>query len=165
MKNTLKTSLIILTVCITSLSSAQNTIAPEELTVLLGKWKGTLTYSNYSDGIPFSMPAELEVTKGKNQYQLELFTSYPKEPNANSKGMIKISKDGTKVNKEPITSIEQLPNERVQIITEYQGKDDGKKALIKNVYIIGKTNLIIRKEVKFDSSDTWLIRNEYSYSR
>jgi hypothetical protein len=45
------------------------------------------------------------------------------------------------------------------------GKDDDKKALIKNVYIIGKTTLIIRKEVKFEGTDTWLTRNEYNYSR
>lgn len=165
MKNILKTSLILLTVCATSIATAQNTMAPEDLNVLLGKWTGTLTYTNYSNGTPFSMPAELEVKKGKNQYQLALVTSYPKEPSANSKGMIKLSKDGTKVNKEPITSIEQLPNEQVQIITEYLGKDDDKKALIKNVYIIGKTTLVIRKEVKFDGTDTWLTRNEYNYSR
>jgi len=165
MKNILKTTLFLFTICTTSLATAQRTIAPEELNILLGEWTGTLTYMNYGNGQPFTMPAELEVERGKNQYQFALSTSYPNEPNANSKGMIKLSEDGTKINKEPITSIEQLPNELMQIITEYKGKDDRKKALIKNVYIIGKTTLIIRKEVKFDGSDTWLKRNEYTYGR
>jgi len=160
-----KISLFLFIIFITSTVSAQQSIASEDLNVLLGKWTGTLTYTNYSDGTPFSMPAELEVKKGKNKYELALFTSYPKEPNANSKGTIKVSKDGTKVNKASIIAKKTLPNGEIQVITEYQGKDNRKKALIKNVYLFGKTSLIIRKEVKFENTETWLTRNEYKYAR
>ena len=58
-----------------------------------------------------------------------------------------------------------LSNGQVQIITEYFGKDNNKKAQIKNVYIIGQSEFIMRKEVKYDNSDVWLMRNEYKYIR
>ena len=165
MKKRIKAVVLMYVFFLAAITSAQDSISPENLTVLLGKWTGTLTYLNYSDGTPFTMPAELDVKKGKNKYQLILFTSYPKEPNANSKGMIKLSKDGTLLNKEPIISIEQLENEEVHVITEYKGKDNHKKALIKNIYTLGKNRLVIRKKVKFEDKDTWLTRNEYQYTR
>jgi len=165
MKIYFRTILILVGLFTTVIVSAQQSLAPEELDILLGKWTGSLTYTNYSDGTPFSMPAELEVQKGKNEYQLTLFTSYPNEPSANSKGTIKISKDGSKVNKESITAIKKFDNNDLQITTEYQGKDNRKNALIKDTYIFGKSTLIIRKEVKFEGSSTWLKRNEYRYGR
>lgn len=165
MNNFLKIAIIFFSLFTASLLSAQQSIAPEDLNVLLGKWTGSLTYTNYSDGTPFTMPAELEVKKGKNEYRLDLFTSYSNEPNANSKGAINLSKDGTKVNKESIIDTKKLENDDLQVTTQYEGKDDRKKALIKNVYIFGKSRLIIRKEVKFENSDAWLTRNEYQYAR
>ncbi len=144
---------------------AQNKITTDDLNTLLGEWTGTLTYINYSDNTPFTMPANLTVSQGKNENQLLLMINYPNEPNANSKDKIKISKNGTQLNKTDVKSKEILPNGQVQITTEYIGKDDNKKALIKNVYIIGTNQFIIRKEVKFQNSDEWLMRNEYKYMR
>ena len=165
MKSFIQTSIFLFAFFFASLANTQTSIAPEELNVLLGNWSGSLTYTNYSDGSSFSMPAELEIKQGKNKNQLRLLTSYPNEPNANSKGMIKLSKDGTQINNESITSIEKLANSATQITTEYQGKDDRKNARIKNIYIIAKATLIIRKEVKFEGAENWIMRNEYSYAR
>lgn len=165
MKISSKTSVFLFTFFTISFATAQKTITPEELNVLIGHWSGSLTYTNYSDGTPFSMPAELEIQTGKNNYQLVLFKSYPKEPKANNKDIIKYSKDGTKINNAPITSFERLPNQQFKVITETLGKDDRKKALIKNVYSFGKSNLVIRKEVKFIGTEDWFVRNEYKFTR
>lgn len=165
MKNKISKILIILTFLLPNYNYSQNSVSTDDLKTLLGEWVGSLTYTDYGTNKPFTMSANLIVTQGKNSYQLILNITYPKEPNANSKDKIKISKDGTQLNKLDIKSRQVFPNGQIKIITQYSGKDNGKKALIKNVYIIGTSNFIIRKEVKFENSDDWLLRNEYNYSR
>lgn len=160
------TKIIIVFVLLLSLDSyAQDTITPDDLYILKGKWTGTLTYMDYSSNKPFTMPANLIVKQGKNQNQLVLLVSYPKEPHANSKKKIRISKNGLQLNKHEIKSKKTITNDQVQIITEYSGKDNNRKALIKNIYILGKNQFVIRKEVKFENSEDWLLRNEYKYTR
>ena len=52
-----------------------------------GKWKGTLTYLDYTSGKPYTMPCNIKVSKdGSNAQQLILAFEYPNEPKAN--GMI-----------------------------------------------------------------------------
>ena len=72
--------------------------------------------------------------------------NYPKEPNANSTDKIKISKDGTQLNKVDIKSKRSLPNGHIRITTQHSGKDNGKKAMIKNIYVIGIADFIIRNQ-------------------
>jgi hypothetical protein len=165
MKNTVIKILIVFTLLCPTYNFSQNIITTDNLKTLLGEWVGTITYTDYSTNKPFTMPANLIVKPGKNNHQLILNISYPNEPNANSEDKIKISKDGTQLNKIDIKSKQNLPNGQIQITTQYSGKDNRKKALIKNIYIIGNSEFIIRKEVKFENSDAWLMRNEYKYSR
>ncbi|MCO4822426.1 MAG: hypothetical protein KC469_10180 [Flavobacteriaceae bacterium] len=165
MKNTVIKILIVFTLLCPTYNFSQNIITTDNLKTLLGEWVGTITYTDYSTNKPFTMPANLIVKPGKNNHQLILNISYPNEPNANSEDKIKISKDGTQLNKIDIKSKQNLPNGQIQITTQYSGKDNRKKALIKNIYIIGNSEFIIRKEVKFENSDDWLMRNEYKYSR
>ena len=124
-----------------------------------------LTYLDYSTNKPFTMPANVSVEQGKNEFQVLLSITYPKEPNANSKDKIVISKDGMVLNKNGVTSREVLANQEIKITTEYAGKDNRKKALIRNVYIFGPERFIIRKEVKFYDAADWLMRNEYNFAR
>ena len=165
MKSFLTNIFTVFTLLISHGNYSQNTISPDDLDIIYGKWKGTLTYLDYSTNKPFTMPANVSVERGKNAYQVQLFISYPKEPNANSKDRIIISKDGVLLNKTRVISREILPNQEIKITTEYSGKDNRKKGLIRNVYIFGMQRFIIRKEVKFKDSADWLIRNEYNFAR
>ncbi len=165
MKCFLTKLLIVFTILFSQGIYSQNGILPDDLNVIFGEWKGTLTYVDYGTNKPFKMPANATVEQGKNEYQVQLLINYPKEPNANSKEKIKISKDGLEVNKTPVKSRQTLANDEVKITTEYYGKDNNKKALIRNVYILGPERFITRKEVKFDESEDWLLRNEYNFVR
>ncbi len=78
---------------------------------------------------------------------------------------IKVSKNGELLNNHKVKSKQKLSNGQIQITTEYSGKDNNKKALIRNLYILGENQFIIRKEVKYENSDEWLKRNEFSYIR
>ena len=149
----------------TSISHGQNTVQPQILEHTIGEWEGTLTYLDYQTKEPFTMPANLRIEKGKDKYQFNLSLEYPKEPKANSTDKIKISKDGTKINKANVISNRKISEEAFEIITEYSGKDNNKKAEIRIIYILGKTQLIIRKEVKFENTEDWILRNEYNYKR
>jgi len=144
---------------------AQSTVAPDDVKTLIGEWIGSLTYIDYSSGKPYTMPANVSVSQGKNEYQLVLFYSYPKEPKANNKEKIKISSDGSQLNSHPVISKQKLPEGQIEIITEYSGKDNNKAALIRNIYTLGKGVFIVKKVVKFENSEDWLERNIYSFSR
>lgn len=144
---------------------SQNSISPHDLEPLKGEWAGSLTYIDYSSGKPYTMPANVRVSQGKNEYQLVLFYSYPKEPKANKKEKIKISSDGAQLNNHPVMSKQKLPKGQIEITTEYSGKDNNKAALIRNIYTLGKDVFIMKKVVKFENSEDWLERNIYSFSR
>ena len=144
---------------------AQNTVIPDDIKSLIGEWTGSLTYIDYSSGKPYTMPTNVMISEGKNEYQLVLFYSYPKEPKANNKEKIKISSDGSQLNNHPVISKQKLPEGQIEIITEYSGKDNNKAALIRNIYTLGKDVFIVKKVVKFENSEAWLERNIYSFSR
>lgn len=149
----------------TSISIGQNTVQPEIFENTIGEWKGSLTYLDYQTNEPFTMPVNLRIEKGKNKHQFKLFLEYPKETNANGIDKIKISKDGTKINKTDVISNRKISEEQFEIITEYSGKDNNEKAEIRVSYIIGKEEFIIRKEVKFENTENWILRNKYNYNR
>ena len=171
MNTLLKTLLLLFALFNFSLITAQESttsaedriITPEELGILFGEWTGSLTYLDYSSNTPYTMRADLRVEKGKNENQLVLFTTYPDEAGANSKGKIGISKNGSRLNKKDIQSKKRLESGQIQITTVYSGKDNRKKAMIRNIYILGTNEFIIRKDVQFENSTEWMIRNEYSY--
>ena len=142
-------------------------ILPSEIQILLGKWKGKLTYLDYTSGKPYTMPVELEVEKGKNEFELRFIQSYPNEPKANNKGKIKISKDGTTLDAKPVLSKKEVQDGGIEIVVEYNGKDgnENKDAIIRQTYLLSKMEFINRKEVRFLDQDNWILRNEFKYSR
>ena len=149
----------------TSIDSSEKVVTLEDLKIILGEWTGTLTYVDYRTNKPFTMPSNVDIKQGKNENQLLLFITYPNEPKANSKDKIKISDNGQQLNKNDVKSNQKMSNGQVIITTEYLGKDNNKQALIRNVYILGDKEFVIRKEVKFENSNEWMKRNEYNFNR
>ena len=149
----------------TTTNSFEDRITSKDLEIVKGEWTGSLTYLDYSSNKPYSMPAELTVEEGKNQFQFILNYSYPNEPQANSKGKFEITEDGKRINKNDVISIERNEIDGLVVKTEHRGKDNNKKATIRNIYIISEDKFIISKEVKFEDLNEWLKRNEYSFTR
>jgi len=154
--------IIVFTLSVTCFS--QN-VTVEDLEMAIGNWEGSITYIDYQSNKPFTMPANLRVEQGKNAYTLLLNNSYPNEPKANSSDKIKISKDGSFLNKHQVTTRTKSKNNGVELQTEHESKDAGKKALIRYTYRIGPEIFMIRKEVQFKAQNNWLKRSEYSYTR
>ena len=111
------------------------------------------------------MAAHLIVKQGKSENILLLNNIYPNEPKANSSDKIKIAKNGMLLNKNVVTSREDLENGHIKIQTEHEAKDDNKKALIQYTYIIGNDFFSIRKEVQFEEAGDWIKRSEFNYHR
>lgn len=144
---------------------SQPQIASEDLKAIVGSWEGTITYLDYQTNKPFTMAANLIVEIGKDENNLVLKNLYPNEPKANDSDKIKVTKNGTVLNKHLVTKREELGNGQIQIQTEHNAKDDNKRALIRYTYQISKNLFLIRKEVQFDEVNGWIKRSEFSYNR
>lgn len=161
MKNVMAATLFIL-VCT---SSKAQSFQIRDLSNSVGKWKGKLTYLDYSSGKPYTMSANIKIslTENKSGYILEY--EYPDEPHANAA-------DTTYVNdklfgKDKIVEFTKAPQGDFTLITETEGEDgnDHKKAILRHTYKLTANKYSVVKDVKFDGTDKWIKRNEYQLNR
>ena len=143
------------------------TVSVKDFKPAFGKWKGTITYLDYTSGKPFTMPCNITITRDKAKAEQLFFAfEYPEEPKANGKDTLLISADGTTIDGEKVITKENKDG-ALQIITETGGVDgnDNKKATIRHVYTISKKIFIKRKEVKFEGESNFIMRNEFKMFR
>ena len=160
----LRISLLILSLLSGTFLSAQDLkISSEDINKMIGHWEGSLRYIDYSSGQPYQMPCNLDVEKGKSNFELNFIQSYPNEPHANKKGKFKFASEGSEIDGHDIVSRTDLDGEEVEYVVEYEGKDDNKKALIRLTYIIGPDVFVQKKEVQFEPQGDWMVRNTFSY--
>lgn len=163
-----KITLCFILICsVISLNGQEAKITDSDITNLIGKWEGSLTYLDYSSGNPFSMPCNASISPTKKKNQIKISYEYPNEPKANRKFKMKFSKDGTEINKEKLTSRTTDSDGNIVLATEKPGKDgnDNKDAIIRQSYTISDHIFIVRKEVKFDGTNEWIMRNEYKFTK
>lgn len=132
-----------------------------------GKWKGTLTYLDYTSGKPYTMPCNITLSPvNANPQQLVLAYEYPDEPKANGNDTLVISRDGKMIDDEMVVVKEKKAG-LLRVITEKSGVDgnENRKALIRHIFETGKKSFSIRKEVKFEREEKWILRNEYKMAR
>jgi hypothetical protein len=149
-------------------AAAQQTVNTNDFKPAFGKWKGSLTYLDYSSGKPYTMPANVTLSKdGNNAHQLIFAFVYPDEPKANGNDTLVISDDGLQIDGSMVVSKKKNSDGALEIITERNGVDgnDNRKAVIRHIYIISKKKFISRKEVRFDGEEKFIMRNEYKMSR
>ncbi len=160
-------SILILVLAFLHISTiAQETqkISLDDFAILLGDgWKGKLMYLNYSDGQEAFVNTEMEVVLENGKLVRQ--TIYPDEPKANSREVWKISKDGSKLNGEKVVSKKILEDGRTEIVTEFSGKDNRRKASMTRRYVFSKDHIEISKEVTIIKSGEKFVRNKYTYRR
>jgi len=157
---------LILFLLLTSMTSfGQGTITSQDLKNIIGDWEGSLSYLDYQTNKPYAMPAHLNVTQGRDKNRLILNNIYPNEPKANGSYKIKIAKNGHVINRHVVTSRKILDNGLLEIQAEFKGRDNRKKAIIRQTYLIGKDQFIIRKEVQNEKIGIWVKRSEFSYKK
>jgi hypothetical protein len=145
-----------------------SSVTEKDFKPAFGKWKGSLTYLDYSSGKPYTMPANINVTKNKeNKQQLILAFEYPNEPKANGNDTLVISDDGLQIDGAVIVSKIKNSDGSIVIITDKEGVDgnDNRSATLRHIYTISKKVFSNRKEVRFKGEEKFILRNEYKMSR
>jgi hypothetical protein len=131
-----------------------------------GQWKGKLTYQDYRSNKKVSILSNLTVTESNEDKLSWIFEyEYPDEPKANKKLIVKISKDGKTFDEETVVERANLPNKILRIVTTNNGTDNDKPAVFRHTYLLSKKSFSIKKEVKYEGTQEFFERNEYSWIR
>lgn len=153
-------------VSITASGQSKDIVRTNDFANVSGAWKGSLTYLDDSSGKPFTTPANvnLRVAGGR---QVILAYEYPNEPKANGNDTLLVGKDGLLIDGAKVAFRELMEDGAIRVVTDNEGEDgnDHKKTIVRHIYILGKNSFQMRKEVKFDGADKWIMRNEYVFSR
>ena len=98
---------------------------------------------------------------------MRLIQNFPDEPWAKRDARMEISELGEYIDGNVIKSMSKNADESWTIIAESKGVDgnDNKPCTFKFTYVFGKNEMTTSKEVMFDDSDEWILRNEYKYVR
>lgn len=140
-------------------------LSPADLKPLLAKdWRGTLTYLDYTSNKPTSIESTLSVApvQGKPREWTFAF-GYPKEPEAKSSSIVKLSNDGRTFDGATLRERRQTKDSLVFVV-EAKGKDDNRSATIERTYTLTPSEFSIRKRVRFSPNSPWIIRHTYSWA-
>ncbi len=158
--------IIFLVISAFSFTSDEPVITSDDLNILTGKkWSGKLTYLDYKSNKEVSIPAELTVEKTDDQDVFIFINEYPEEPKANASETIRIDDNGKTFSNETVT--EKISDESgyLKLVTEREGMDDEKPALIRHTYFISIKKFVIKKEVKFSDGVNFITRHSYEFER
>jgi len=142
-------------------------ISINDFTSVIGNWKGSLTYLDYTSGKPYTMPADVIVSTEPQLNRVILEYKYPNEPHANGKDTLKISKEGTMLDAAFVKEKKLLADSTLRIVTERNGFDgnDHRKAVIRHTWIISAAVFSNREDIKFEGEQNWIERNQYTFHR
>ena len=142
-------------------------VKPADFKMLTGSpWKGALTYLDYGTKKKVSIECNVSVAQSKiSSLAWEFAYTYPKEPKANNKETISMSKDGKTLDEAKVMKREILPDHTVRIVTQKNGMDDDRNALERFTYLFGTKSFSIKKEVRFEGLKEFMERNQYSWKK
>jgi hypothetical protein len=132
----------------------------------VGKWKGTLTYLDYSSANAYTMPAEIDISYTSNKTGYVRSYSYPNEPKANNTDTTYTKESGKYFGKEKVISFVKTNSKDFTLLTEFDDVDgnDKKEATIRHKYQLEGNSFIIRMDVKFKGTSNWINRHEYRFT-
>jgi uncharacterized membrane protein YphA (DoxX/SURF4 family) len=142
------------------------TVTKKDFTVLEGKWKGTLTYLDYTSNKDETIKSNaiVEVKKG-NVFTLGFY--YTDEPKKGGKDRYRINAEGTMINNMKVIERTVQPDGGLKIVLESRGTDgnDHKAATFHHVLLIEPGKFSMSKLVRFDGEADFFRRNEYLFIR
>jgi hypothetical protein len=150
-----------------SVSFNEARIKRDDLQVLTGtQWSGTLTYLDYRSKKKVSIPANLNVRpNGDDKWSWIFEYEYPDEPHANSREVVRLSKDGRSLNGEVVMERLSLADNTIRFVTEKKGQDNNRSASIRFTYSLDAKSFSIRKEVRYEGEDQFFERNGFDWKR
>lgn len=164
--------LLVLTLTLTSALAAlaipqTARLTAEDLRRLTGaQWTGTLSYLDYRSNKKTTIQSSLKVTRVEGNESSWLFEyTYPAEPKANGRRVVKLEEGGTVIDGETIVERTRLDGDAFKVVTEKRGKDNDRDALFRYTYTFGASSFSILKEVRPEGASEFFERNRYSWHR
>lgn len=143
---------------------AQVSISLDDFQILNNtSWKGNLTYINYQDGKPVSIPSTMQMRITDKAIERDIQYSY--EPDKNISSITKIRKKGTHLGKQKVIAKSVESDGLIKLVTSYKGKDDNKKATLIYTYEFNNDSFKVTKEVQFEGAEERFMRNTYDYKK
>ena len=148
---------------------AQPILVAADLKLLEGKWTGELTYINYSDGAPSTIPATL-LMEPLGGARWRMGHGYTEEPQANELDTVALAADGRSFDQHAVVDVEHPAPDSVHIVLSIEGTDDNRPAMITKIWRIGRSRCTMRKEVMFLATSASpagvpFFRHEYRFVR
>lgn len=131
---------------------------------LSGKWKGSLTYLDYSSNKPVSIPANT-LFEMVSDSSFDQFIYYTDEPHKNADSRYTIRENGTMLNEMKLVE-RKADKGKLWLVFEYWGPDgnDNRMATMQQVMQVSKKELIITKKVKYDGEEHYIQRHQYHFT-
>ena len=140
-------------------------LEPNDIEMMVRKdWQGSHSWQDEEQNKIISIPANAEIVSDGDR-NLQLKISFPYEPKNNHVIKLKISKDLTAINNEPIMLREITEEGHVRIVTMTSGKEYGKKVQVYNSYILSPISLSMLKEVEIEGMNGLYFRQGYKFLR
>ncbi|MDC0008123.1 hypothetical protein OAE12_00265 [bacterium] len=155
---------VLITLTIIQSVKAQETISLDDFKLLNNtSWKGELTYIDYQDGTPVSIPSTMQIRITDTAIDRAIQYSY--EPDRNFSSITKIRKKGTHLDNQKVITKCIDSDGSVLLVTTNKGKDDNKKAFMTYTFEFNGVSFKVTKEVQFEGTEERFIRNTYDYKK
>ena len=141
----------------------------KDLAGLPGSWTGTLTYTDYSDDKKqVVLPTSLTIADLKDSLSLTYSYTEPNKKIVTEVGSLYVYEGGETLfydgNEFDIVAVRRL-GDRLTIIADREGMDNNKEADIRETFIIGPATLNVHKEVKYEGTEKYFMRNQLNLKK
>ena len=149
----------------------QSELKQENLNALVGKWDGTLTYTNYGDDetrvtLETRMEATFEWKKERIKFKL-FYTEPNGEVKTGGQSLGLGKKSGTIFYNKTYEVVESevKAEEKWSITIQKEGKDNNRNSTIRHIIELNDDELTIRKMVRYEGTEIFFERNIHSFQR
>lgn len=148
------------------ISQASNlTVSVEDFRVLDGEpWRGELDYLNFESDERTVIPVGMKILSIDGR-RIGYGVQFPGEEQYNMRDEFRFSSDSSSIGDGTVISKERTASGILQVVTLEDGEDAGQSATIRMTYLISPTTFSLRKDVKYESTDVFFNRNEFSFER
>jgi hypothetical protein len=145
---------------------AQQNISISDFRKLDGKWKGTLTYLDYSSNKLTTIPAStlIEIV---SDTEFDQYIFYTEEPDKNKKTRYRINATGTELGDRRLVEKIIQTDGGIKLVLESAGPDgnDNRPAVFRHIMVLSANKFVVTKMVRFEGEKDFFERHTYSFSR
>lgn len=141
----------------------------EQFSRTQGEWDGFMEYTDFSDNkSKFSMPAKCKTSFDGKKWVYEVQYDEGNGEFVGGGGECTLNGDGTKLDNNGIlwniTDVQQN-GDTVRILMETNGKDNRKKATLRQTFDVTSKTFSITEEVKYLDQTNYFVRNKHLFRK